>query len=80
MTVEGLRHILAQCKPDAEVLIRLDDEFFDNPRGNVAEIVGSEYSYGCTDELALMLECGQSDDTPVLHSRERKESQAPKDN
>lgn len=61
MTVAELRRILGQCKPDSEVLIRLDDEFFEHPSGNVAEILGHEYSYGCTESLTLMLECGQPD-------------------
>ena len=60
MTVSELKHILAQCKPDSEVLIRLDEEFFEEPRGNVAEIVGHDYCYGCTETFALMLECGQT--------------------
>jgi hypothetical protein len=59
MTIAELKHILAQCKEDSEVLIRLDDEFFENPQGMIAEIIGHEYSYGCTDTLALMLECAQ---------------------
>ena len=62
MIVAELKRILAQCKPDSEVLIRLDDEFFENPSGNVAGILGHDYSYGCTDSLALMLECGQPDE------------------
>ena len=59
MTVAELKHVLAQCKSESEVLIRLDDEFVDDPQGNVAVILGHEYSYGCTETLALMLECGQ---------------------
>ncbi len=62
MTVAALRRVLAQGNPESEVLIRLDDEFFENPSGNVAEILGHEYSYGCTESLALMLECGQPDE------------------
>lgn len=63
MKVSELRRILAQCAPDSEVFVRLDDEFFENPRGNVALIVGHDYSYGCTDRAALMLECGQSEES-----------------
>jgi hypothetical protein len=59
MIVAELMCILEQCKSDSKVLIRLDDEFFENPSGNIAEIIGSAYSYGCTESLALMLECGQ---------------------
>jgi hypothetical protein len=62
MTISELRYILDQCQPNAEVLVRLDDEFYDKPRGNVAEILGHEYSYGCTEKLALMLECGQPEE------------------
>lgn len=65
MTVAELKRVLDQCKPESEVLIRLDDEFFENPAGNVAEILGHEYSYGCTDSLAIMLECGQPE--PCRH-------------
>ena len=61
MTVGELKRVLAQCKSESEVLIRLDDEFFDHPSGNVAVILSHEYSYGCTETLALMLECGQPD-------------------
>jgi hypothetical protein len=61
MTVQELKHILNQCKPNSVVLIRLDDEVLENLNGPVFEIVGYEYSYGCTESLALMLECGQMD-------------------
>jgi hypothetical protein len=59
MTVSELRTILDQCSPHADVLVRLDDAALDNPQGLVFEILGYEYSYGCTESLALALECGQ---------------------
>lgn len=63
MTVSDLKRILAQCNPESLVFVRLDDEALDNTRGLVFEIVGHDYSYGCTESLALMLECGQPDDS-----------------
>jgi len=59
MTVFELRIILDQCSPDADVFVRLDDAALDDPRGPVFEILGHEYGYGCTESLALALECGQ---------------------
>lgn len=72
MTVSGLRRILQQCKPDAAVFIRLDDEALDNLRGPVCEILGHEYGYGCTESLALMLECGQPEATPPANTDQAK--------
>jgi hypothetical protein len=66
MTVSEFKRILAQCRPDSEVLIRLDSEVLENPRGFVFEILGHDYSYGCTDTLALMLECGHADEDDGL--------------
>ena len=61
MNVSELRLILDQCSPDAVVLVRLDEEALDAPRGLVFEILWHEYSYGCNESLALALECGQPD-------------------
>lgn len=61
MTVAELRRVCAGANPNAEVLVRIDDEALENPRGLVFEILSSEYSMGCTDTYALMLDCGQSE-------------------
>jgi hypothetical protein len=65
MTVADLRRVLAQCKGHSEVLVRLDVEALENPQGLVFEILGHDYSYGCTESLALMLECGQPSAAPA---------------
>jgi len=62
MTVSELQRVLEQCNPSDEVLVRMDYETLESLRGNVFEIESSDYSYGCTDTLALMLECGQPEE------------------
>jgi hypothetical protein len=62
MTVRELRKLCDSASPDAEVLARLDSESIENHNGLVFEILGGDYSYGCTETPSLMLDCGQPDE------------------
>lgn len=73
MKVFELKRILAQCNPQADVFIRLDAEFLEDASSNCAEILGSDYSYGCTETLALALECGIPDSPEVMAERNPNE-------
>ena len=65
-----VRELVAIClcgavSLDSEVLVRLDDEALDSPRGLVFEILNGDYSFGCNETAALILNCGQPDDECV---------------
>jgi hypothetical protein len=61
MTVLELKRLCACANPTADVIVRIDSESLDSPRGPVFEVLSGEYTSECTDTYCLILDCGQPD-------------------
>jgi hypothetical protein len=67
MTVGELMKSFQRASPEAEVLVRVDPELVDYAGPPVFAVLSCDYSPGCAETYAMMLDCGQpEEDSPEV--------------